>query len=254
MTGNITAMGALAAVMEGMDAQQNAAASSVTEDGRTMSQVLADAAAGAGMVSRDDMTMAEYRTYVLDRIASLPIDSSQALASHAVHITDAGFAAMKKDPEYEEWVIDQLRQNFAFHDPWSNICGGSYHVHTFGATREQYHGESWFPGYMGGQGDALFQSKSAGSQWMHETPKRHTSTVDPNLPIRLRMERLLRKMALERREFQSEMLEQASKHRKAVEDSHRNGKRNNVPESPTPQFHGVSAAYLLAMLGTGVPM
>lgn len=254
MLTNTIGIATLGAAADSREAQQGSNGVHTTEDGRTMAEILADTAAAAGAVSRDNITMSEYREYVLDRISSLPIDSSQALASHAIHITDEGFAAMQKDPEYEEWVVDQLRQNFAFKDPWTNVCGGSYHVHTFGATKEAYHGESWFPGYAGGQGSALFQRESAGSQWLHETPKRRTSTVDPDLPARLRMERMIRKKALEQREFQSALLEQSSKHRQAVEEANRSGKNNVTASSPVPQFHGVSAAFLLAMLGGGGSM
>lgn len=224
----------------------------VAEDGRTMAQVLADVQAAAG-VDRESMTAAEYRQYIIGQIAALPVDPSQSLASHAVHITDEGFAAMQRDPEYEKWVLDGLAQNFAFKDPWTNVCGGSYHVHTFGATKEQYHGESWFPRYMGGQGDALYSEKSRGSVWKRDTQK--NASIGANryrdLAQRLKMERLLQKMALERKDFQSALLEQASKHRHAVEEMHRTGRRSVETAAPVPQFNGVSAAYLLAMVGAG---
>lgn len=241
-----------AAVVPGEGPQ---ATTALTEDGKTMAQILAEAAA-AVEPDRQTMTAAEYRQFILGQIAALPIDSSQSLASHAVHITDEGYAAMQSDPDYERWVLDSLAQNFAFKDPWSAVCGGSYHVHTFGATKEQYHGESWFPGYMGGQGSALFSEKAQSSSWRIDTPKK--STVGTNryseLAERLRTERLLRKIALERKDFQSALLEQASKHRHAVEEMHRTGKHAVETASPAPQFNGVSAAYLLAMVGAGGTM
>ena len=228
---------------------QSAADAARTEDGRTMAEVLAEA---AGAVPREEMSVPQYRQYILGRISELPVDPSQALASHAVYISEEGFAAMQRDPEYEEWVLDQLARNFAFQDPWSNVCGGSYHVHSFGATKEQYHGESWFPGYAGGQGQALFDSKTSGCQWVSETPKKVTeSERAAQIAKHLKMERMLQEKAFEHREFQSEMLTSAAEHRRAVEEMHRNGRKVTVGASPVLQLHGVSAEYLLAMLGCG---
>lgn len=38
-------------------------------------------------------------------------------------------------------------------------------VHTFGATKEEYHGEGWFKGYQGGRGQTLFDGKAEDSFW-----------------------------------------------------------------------------------------
>ena len=112
-----------------------------------------------------DMSLENYKQYIWNKISALPMSASTRMQSISIHISEEGFEAMKNDPEYEAWVLDSLAQNFSFQNPWTAICGGGYVVHHFGATKEQYHGEGWYPGYMGGQGAALFAEKSEGSYW-----------------------------------------------------------------------------------------
>lgn len=116
-------------------------------------------------ISTKDMTMEEYKEYISDRLSRIPMHPSQMQNSVAIHISDAGFEAMKNDPEYEEWVIEWLGKDFAFHDPWSGICGGHYVVHYIGATKEEYRGEGWYPAYQNGSGESLFNQKAKGSFW-----------------------------------------------------------------------------------------
>lgn len=106
-----------------------------------------------------------YKQAVWEKISQLPMSASCKLESISIHITDQGFAAMQADPEYEAWVLDSLRRDFAFQNPWTALCGGGYTVHHFGATKEAYRGESWYPGYNGGQGESLFQEKSKDGFW-----------------------------------------------------------------------------------------
>lgn len=114
---------------------------------------------------KEDMGMEAYKQSIWEKISNLPMSSSSQMQSISIQISDAGFEAMKDDPEYEAWVLDTLAQDFRFENPWTSVCGGGYVVHHFGATKDQYHGESWYPGYMGGQGAALFDKKSEKSFW-----------------------------------------------------------------------------------------
>ena len=47
-----------------------------------------------------DMTMEEYKQYIYDQIAKIPISDSQMNSSFSVYITEEGFEAMKNNPEY----------------------------------------------------------------------------------------------------------------------------------------------------------
>ena len=130
------------------------------------SQIKAEQTAPAKTISETaDMSLEEYKQYIWNKISALPMSASTRMQSISIHISEEGFEAMKNDPEDEAWVLDSLAQNFSFQNPWTAICGGGYAVHHFGATKEQYHGEGWYPGYMGGQGAALFKQKSEGSYW-----------------------------------------------------------------------------------------
>lgn len=124
-----------------------------------------------------DMSLEAYKQYIGDKISRLPMSASSQMQSISVQITDEGFEAMKNDPEYEAWVLDTLAQNFRFQNPWTAMCGGGYVVHHFGATKEQYHGESWYPGYMGGQGAALYDKKSEGGFWERRM-ERHKESIE----------------------------------------------------------------------------
>ncbi|MCH5251689.1 MAG: hypothetical protein J1F22_01835 [Lachnospiraceae bacterium] len=117
------------------------------------------------VISPKDMTLEQYKQYIHDKISQIPLHPSQMQNSISIHISDEGFEAMKNDPEYEKWVLDTLKANFSFHDPWANMCGGSYSIHYFGATKEEYHGHGWYKGYQNGKGESLFDKKAEDSFW-----------------------------------------------------------------------------------------
>jgi len=124
-----------------------------------------------------DMDLEAYKQTVWEKISQLPMSASSQMESISIQITDEGFEAMRNDPEYEAWVLDTLRKNFIFENPWTMVCGGGYAAHHFGATKEEYHGESWYPGYMGGQGASLFAEKSKDSFW-EQRMERHKKFME----------------------------------------------------------------------------
>ena len=123
------------------------------------------AAADASRPAAADMTLEEYKQYLYYKISQIPMHPSQAMSSVSVHISDEGFQAMQKDPAYEKWVLDVLRRNFAFCDPWADVCGGSFSIHRFGATKEEYRGDGWYTGFMGGKGSLIFDDEAEESFW-----------------------------------------------------------------------------------------
>lgn len=128
-------------------------------------EVAAGASKNVAVENHAQMDMEEYKNYIHDAISQIPLNPSRALSNISITISDAGFEAMKNDPEYEKWVLDSIKENFSMSNPWVNVCGGGYETHFFGATKESYHGESWYPGYQGGIGDQLFHEKSEKSFW-----------------------------------------------------------------------------------------
>ena len=118
-----------------------------------------------GAVSTKDMTMEEYKKYIHDKISQIPMHPSRMQESISINISEAGVEAMKNDPEYEEWVLNDLRTGWAQPDRWSGICGGAYSTIYYGATKEECHAEMWSAGYQNGSGKSLFDSKAKDSFW-----------------------------------------------------------------------------------------
>lgn len=127
---------------------------------------------GVGAVATEDMTLEQYKNYIHNKISQIPLHPSQRLNSISIHISDEGFEAMQKDSEYEKWVLDRLKYDFGFNDPWANFCGGSYIVHYFGATKDEYQGQSWYQGYQNGKGENLFDTKSKDSFWERKVQRK----------------------------------------------------------------------------------
>lgn len=135
---------------------------------------MAEAASATGPVrlSTEQMSMEEYKDYLYDRISQLPVHPTNMQDSVSIQISEDGLRAMKEDPEYEQWVLDSVKTNFAARDPWSGMCGGKYVILYFGAQKELSRGESWRAGYLNGSGNRLFEKKSENSFWERRTQRR----------------------------------------------------------------------------------
>lgn len=118
-----------------------------------------------GAVSTKDMTMEEYKQYIHDKISQIPMHPTRMSESISINISEAGFEAMKNDPEYEAWVLNDLRTGWAQADRWAGVGGGAYSTIYYGATKEECHAEMWSAGYQNGSGKSLFDSKAKDSFW-----------------------------------------------------------------------------------------
>lgn len=97
---------------------------------------------GAEDISRDDMTMDEYKIFIEGLLASIPFDSSRSGDREMVSISEAGWQQMKSDPDYEAWVLGYTSENRAVRNPFAAWTGGIFAVERFGASIESHHGES----------------------------------------------------------------------------------------------------------------
>ena len=111
-----------------------------------------------------EMTMAEYQEYIYEKISNLPVHPTQSNRSASVFISAECFAEIKANSEYEDWVIGKLEEDFALSNPLCPRCG-SYVVYQFGAKKSDYHGDSWYPEFQGGQGDRVYRERSEGAFW-----------------------------------------------------------------------------------------
>lgn len=87
-----------------------------------------------------DLSLDEYKLYIYDRISQIPQDPSQAGWNWYVDISEAGFEAMKNDPDYEACVLDSIRRNFAAVDPFHSSTFSILH---FGASEEESFANSY---------------------------------------------------------------------------------------------------------------
>lgn len=112
-----------------------------------------------------DMSMEAYQQTIREKISQMPLSSARQMEAISIQISDAAFERMKSDPDYEAWVLNDLREAFSQSNPWVAATGGGYSVFYIGETKEQCHAEGWYPGYMGNQGAAMFEDKAKGSFW-----------------------------------------------------------------------------------------
>lgn len=119
--------------------QKNAAKDQEKEDTRFADSVREKSEASGsivgnskiGSVSAKDMTMVEYKQYIYNKISQIPMHPTRAGESISVTISEAGFEAMKNDPEYEAWVLNDLQVGWSQPDKWSGICGGAFSTIAF---------------------------------------------------------------------------------------------------------------------------
>lgn len=99
---------------------------------------------GAEKVSREDMTMEEYKKFFTGLMDSISFDSSQLNDVEIWSITEDGWEQMKSDPDYEAWVLGYTAQDRAVHNPFAAMPGYSPNLHTehFGASIEEHLGQS----------------------------------------------------------------------------------------------------------------
>lgn len=158
-------------------------------------------------VSKKDMTLEEYKKYIHDKISEFPMHSDLMGDYFSIHISDEGFKAMKDDPEYEKWVLQDIKTGFSTPLPgWArSIRGTEYIVANYGATKEQCSCSSWSIGYQGGMGDKIWEAQSKGSFWTKRgDQKRIQAQTD--------------KKIAEKRAFEKKWMQEAADKRRAYTD------------------------------------
>lgn len=123
---------------------------------------------GADNISREDMTMEEYKNFVNRLLSSISFDSTRIYDKEFISISDAGWEQMKNDPDYEAWVLGYTVENRSVRNPFFGWPGasGSVYVEKFGASIEEHIGQSVG---TSGPGSSSIQIKNEKSWW----EKRH---------------------------------------------------------------------------------
>ena len=117
---------------------------------------------GADNVSREDMTMEEYKNFINGLMNSIPFDATRIYDREIVSISDAGWEQMKNDPDYEAWVLGYTVENRSVRNPFFGWPGasGSVYVEKFGASIEEHIGQSVGTSGPGGSSNHVKNEKS----------------------------------------------------------------------------------------------
>lgn len=99
---------------------------------------------GMENVSREDMSIEEYKVFIDGLLNSIPFDSTRIYDREITSITDAGWEQMKNDAEYEAWVLGYTVENRSVRNPFFGWQGasGNFYVEKFGASIEEHVGQS----------------------------------------------------------------------------------------------------------------
>lgn len=117
---------------------------------------------GMDNVSREDMTMEEYKSFINGLLNSIPFDSTRIYDREIISISDAGWEQMKNDPDYEAWVLGYTVENRSVRNPFFGWPGasGSVYVEKFGASIEEHIGQSVGTSGLGSSSNNVKNEKS----------------------------------------------------------------------------------------------
>lgn len=180
----------------------------------------ADGAGGCVAASQGEMTMEEYKRYISQQIRQLPIHPGRRQENISVIISEEGYAAMKNDPEYEAWVLDNLR---AIYSQPGGYFGSADKVYTniyIGGTKEESYAETW--------------SVPAGDYRDRAEERRREARL--RLEKRLKKKRLqkqLRELFYQRQERQRKLVKKLIEHRSEIEKENRKRfKKEEIKDKP----------------------
>lgn len=100
---------------------------------------------GVEDVSRDDMSMEEYQKFFHALLGTIPYDSTRVCDVNYLTISDEGWEQMKKDPEYEAWILGYFVEDRSVRNPFFGWGGNTGMVcfERFGASIEEHHGQGF---------------------------------------------------------------------------------------------------------------
>lgn len=194
---------------------------------KTYDEILSEARDGLKKISPQDMTLDEYKAYIEGELQNIPRNITRHRDDVTIVISDAGYRAMQNDSDYETWVLDSVREELAFPD---YLCGypgtyGRHEVIQFGATREDYRGQS------------------------SAIRKNDSPHVEEETYWERRLKRLKARLKAEQELFEHEqILQKVSDETAQVEAIQRAEAGLTDPFAPQKPIIGVPARYLLAML------
>ncbi len=103
---------------------------------------------GADKISRDDMTMEEYKSFITDLMNSIPFNVSQKNSTEIWSISEKGWERMKNDLDYEAWVLGYTSQNRAVRFPAVFGRVSNFYTENFGESIEEHIRQSFSQGRL----------------------------------------------------------------------------------------------------------
>ncbi len=122
-------------------------------------------AVSAPKIDTESMSMTEYKMYIYNIISELAFDTSESRDFIAVNISEAGFEAMKNDPEYEKWVLSKVAEDYFSFNMWGNRQSVRYGIKYFGATKDEFRSETWCADLNDIKSDEEYKRKTKDSFW-----------------------------------------------------------------------------------------
>lgn len=158
--------------------------------------------------SPQEMSMEEYKQYIAQKIRQIPIHPSRRNEYVSVNISEEGYAAMKNDPEYQTWVLNNLRS--ALSQP--GFCFGSgdkvYTDIYYGATKEEHRTDTWtIPGRSAS--DRARERQEENQRRMEKKIKKQ------------KLQKQLREIAFQRQARQRALVKKLIQHRQEIEKENR---------------------------------
>ena len=201
-------------------------------------------------VSKKDMTLEEYKQYINEVISNYNIHPSHFCDSYAISISDAGFKAMQDDPEYEKWVMDNIKGMLGngFSSSSRALTGDLCCVCNFGASKEECRCLSWSEGYQNGNGKSIWEEKEEDSFWSRRgEQKKVQEQADKKAAVKRDLEKKLQQEAIERWQAYTDFL-----NRKAMLQINNKSEFTDMFTMPVDErVSGIITAYEIGTFATG---
>lgn len=175
--------------------------------------------------SMADMSLDEYMQYIYGILSELSRKNYSRGNSVFIYISEEGFRAMQQDPEYEAWVMENIRQ--AYHDCGFRGGHDGYHsAHFFGATKEEYRGQSWHSGCSKCEQERRRERKLRQKKKLEALLKkrRERKLLEQQRLAKLRLEKAFYKKLLAQKRLDHERLEEEYREdafaRRKLEEGH----------------------------------
>lgn len=184
--------------------------------------------------STADMTMEEFQDYIWNKIDSFPFSPTRPYDEETIIISDKCWERMKSDTEYEEKMMNLIKEGRAYPDPFFGMSGnsGAYWVLEFdGGEGCKSHGFSKNFGGSAENASKQFEKESENGFWSNRRLQKKKLQTE------------IEEMVHEKREIIQAINEEVALNRKIIS---KQGVMEGAPELP---ITGIPAKFLLAGLG-----